>query len=159
MTPAELDFARGAIRAVRESATGRGIAGPAALRLADAADVLIEDNERMRALLILFRATVLANREWALAHGIAKEQARALLPEGLTTTRMYMVGSFRSWIHYLQQRLHPSTQAEHRPRRAARHRQDPQARAAPRRQRDALQDREMNSLIEAARAFPPKEIE
>ena len=52
--------------------------------------------------------------EWALAHGIAKEQARALLPEGLTTTRMYMVGSFRSWIHYLQQRLYPSTQAEHR---------------------------------------------
>lgn len=52
--------------------------------------------------------------EWALAHGIAKEQARALLPEGLTTTRMYMVGSFRSWVHYLQQRLHPSTQAEHR---------------------------------------------
>lgn len=50
----------------------------------------------------------------ALNLGIAKEQARALLPEGLTTTRMYMVGSMRSWIHYLQQRLHPSTQAEHR---------------------------------------------
>lgn len=67
MTPAELELARGAIRAVRESATGRGILGPAALRLADAADVLIEDNERMRALLILFRATALANRAWAVA--------------------------------------------------------------------------------------------
>jgi thymidylate synthase (FAD) len=50
----------------------------------------------------------------ALKLGIAKEQARALLPEGLTTTRMYMVGSMRSWIHYLQQRLDLSTQAEHR---------------------------------------------
>lgn len=50
----------------------------------------------------------------ALRLGIAKEQARALLPEGLTPTRMYMAGSMRSWIHYLQQRLHPSTQAEHR---------------------------------------------
>jgi len=67
MTPAELDLARGAIRAVRESATGRGIAGPAALRLADAADVLIEENERMRALLMLFRATALSNRERAVA--------------------------------------------------------------------------------------------
>ena len=50
----------------------------------------------------------------ALSQGIAKEQARALLPEGLTPTRMYMSGTFRSWIHYLQSRLDPSTQAEHR---------------------------------------------
>ncbi len=50
----------------------------------------------------------------ALEKGIAKEVARAVLPEGLTTSRLYMVGSFRSWIHYLQQRLHPSTQKEHR---------------------------------------------
>lgn len=67
MTPAELELARGAIRAVRESATGRGILGPAALRLADAADVQLAENERMRALLILFRATALANRAWAVA--------------------------------------------------------------------------------------------
>jgi len=66
MTPTELDLARGAIRAVRATASGRGIAGPAALRLADAADVLIEDNERMRALLILFRAAALSNRAWEL---------------------------------------------------------------------------------------------
>lgn len=50
----------------------------------------------------------------ALSMGIAKEQARALLPEGLTPTRMYMNGNLRSWIFYLKQRLHPSTQKEHR---------------------------------------------
>ncbi len=52
--------------------------------------------------------------ELALKKGIAKEVARALLPEGLTTTRMYMNGTIRSWVFYLQQRLHPSTQKEHR---------------------------------------------
>jgi len=50
----------------------------------------------------------------AIESGIAKEQARALLPEGLTPSRMYMNGTMRSWIHYLKQRLHPSTQKEHR---------------------------------------------
>jgi len=50
----------------------------------------------------------------ALSIGIAKEQARALLPEGLTTSRMYMNGNMRSWIHYLNSRLHSSTQKEHR---------------------------------------------
>ena len=52
--------------------------------------------------------------QWALQQGIAKEQARALLPEGLTPSRLYMNGTLRSWIHYLQSRLHPSTQKEHR---------------------------------------------
>lgn len=52
--------------------------------------------------------------QWALEQGIAKEQARALLPEGLTASRMYMNGNLRSWIHYLQVRLHDSTQKEHR---------------------------------------------
>ena len=51
---------------------------------------------------------------WALEAGIAKEQARALLPEGLTPSRLYMNGTMRSWVHYLGQRLHPSTQKEHR---------------------------------------------
>ena len=50
----------------------------------------------------------------ALLAGIAKEQARALLPEGLTMSRMYMSGSLRSWLTYLQTRLDPSTQKEHR---------------------------------------------
>jgi thymidylate synthase (FAD) len=54
------------------------------------------------------------NYEWALSKGIAKEQARALLPEGLTPSRMYMNGTMRSWIFYLKQRLDPSTQKEHR---------------------------------------------
>jgi len=52
--------------------------------------------------------------EWALEHGIAKEQARAVLPEGLTPSKMYMNGTLRSWIFYLQQRLDMSTQKEHR---------------------------------------------
>ena len=46
--------------------------------------------------------------------GIAKEQARALLPEGLTPSRLYMSGTVRSWIFYLKQRLDQSTQKEHR---------------------------------------------
>jgi thymidylate synthase (FAD) len=52
--------------------------------------------------------------EWAIERGIAKEQARALLPEGLTPSKMYANGTMRSWIHYLRQRLDPSTQREHR---------------------------------------------
>lgn len=52
--------------------------------------------------------------ERALHLGIAKEQARALLPEGLTPSRLYMNGNMRSWIFYLCQRLDPSTQKEHR---------------------------------------------
>ena len=52
--------------------------------------------------------------QWALDNGIAKECARVVLPEGLTMSRMYMKGSIRSWIHYLQVRKDPSTQKEHR---------------------------------------------
>ena len=51
---------------------------------------------------------------FAIKNGIAKEQARAVLPEGLTMSRMYMKGSLRSWIHYCQVRMDPSTQKEHR---------------------------------------------
>jgi thymidylate synthase (FAD) len=50
----------------------------------------------------------------ALAMGIAKEQARALLPEGLTVSRLYMAGTLRSWIHYCNVRTKRDTQAEHR---------------------------------------------
>ena len=50
---------------------------------------------------------------WALENGIAKEQARAVLPEGMTTTRMYMNGTLRSWIHYIQLRSANGTQKEH----------------------------------------------
>ena len=51
---------------------------------------------------------------WAIEHGIAKEQARAVLPEGLTVSKMYMAGSLRSWIHYCQLRTTAGTQKEHR---------------------------------------------
>jgi thymidylate synthase (FAD) len=50
----------------------------------------------------------------AINAGIAKEQARAVLPEGLTTSRIYMKGSIRSWLHYIEVRTDPSTQKEHR---------------------------------------------
>jgi thymidylate synthase (FAD) len=50
---------------------------------------------------------------WAIANGIAKEQARALLPEGLIMSRMYMSGTLRSWIHYIQLRSGNGTQKEH----------------------------------------------
>jgi len=51
--------------------------------------------------------------DWAIENGIAKEQARALLPEGLTKTRLYMKGSIRSWIHYIELRGANGTQKEH----------------------------------------------
>jgi thymidylate synthase (FAD) len=51
---------------------------------------------------------------WAIENGIAKEQARSVLPEGLTVSRMYMNGTLRSWIHYCQLRMGPETQKEHR---------------------------------------------
>jgi thymidylate synthase (FAD) len=50
---------------------------------------------------------------WAISKGIAKEQARALLPEGLTISRLYMNGTLRSWIHYIQLRAANGTQREH----------------------------------------------
>lgn len=55
----------------------------------------------------------LINYSWALENGIAKEQARAILPEGLTPTRMYMNGTLRSWIHYCLLRMGNGTQKEH----------------------------------------------
>ena len=50
---------------------------------------------------------------WAVEHGIAKEQARAVLPEGLTVSKLYMNGTLRSWIHYIQLRAANGTQLEH----------------------------------------------
>jgi len=51
--------------------------------------------------------------KWAIKNGIAKEQARAVLPEGLTMSRMYMNGTIRSWIHYIELRSANGTQKEH----------------------------------------------
>jgi thymidylate synthase (FAD) len=52
--------------------------------------------------------------DWAILQGIAKEQARAVLPEGITTSRLYMQGTLRSWVHYIELRSGPETQKEHR---------------------------------------------
>jgi len=51
--------------------------------------------------------------EWAIKNGIAKEQARAVLPEGLTVSRLYVNGTLRSWIHYIDLRDGNGTQKEH----------------------------------------------
>jgi len=60
---------------------------------------------------VLFR--VKQAYQWAINNGIAKEQARAVLPEGLTKSRLYMNGTLRSWIHYIQLRSANGTQKEH----------------------------------------------
>lgn len=52
--------------------------------------------------------------QWAMENGIAKEQARAVLPEGNTISRLYMAGTVRSWMHYCVLRKGPETQKEHR---------------------------------------------
>jgi thymidylate synthase (FAD) len=52
--------------------------------------------------------------EWAIKNGIAKEQARAVLPEGCTMSRLYMAGTIRSWVHYCDLRRGNGTQLEHR---------------------------------------------
>jgi thymidylate synthase (FAD) len=76
-----------------------------------------EDNEMTKSWKIkqdqLIHETKLAYK-WAIENGIAKEQARAVLPEGLTMSRMYMNGTVRDWIHYCKLRMGPETQKEHR---------------------------------------------
>jgi len=52
--------------------------------------------------------------KWAIDNGIAKEQARCVLPEGMTASRMYVNGTLRSWVHYIQLRSDNGTQKEHR---------------------------------------------
>ena len=61
----------------------------------------------------VIRASITAY-DWALDNDIAKEQARVVLPEGLTQTTMYMAGTLRSWIHYCELRTGMETQKEHR---------------------------------------------
>ena len=55
----------------------------------------------------------IAAYSWAIEQGIAKEQARAVLPEGMTESRLYMNGTLRSWVHYIQLRSGNGTQKEH----------------------------------------------
>lgn len=76
------------------------------------------DDENIKSWWIAVQDTLLESIEHyydkALQYGIAKEVARIILPEGLTKSRLYMKGSIRSWIHYLEVRLDESTQKEHR---------------------------------------------
>jgi len=76
-----------------------------------------KDNEMTKSWKIkqdqLIHETKLAYK-WAIENGIAKEQARSVLPEGLTMSRMYMNGTVRDWIHYCQLRRGNGTQKEHR---------------------------------------------
>jgi thymidylate synthase (FAD) len=58
-------------------------------------------------------ALVTKTYDWAIANGIAKEQARAILPEGNTVSRLYMNGTLRSWIHFIELRSSNGTQKEH----------------------------------------------
>ena len=57
--------------------------------------------------------SAIENYKWAVDNGIAKEQARTVLPEGNTISRLYMNGTLRSWIHYIQLRASHGTQKEH----------------------------------------------
>ena len=72
----------------------------------------IQENWKMRQSMVM--QEVLEAYNWAIANGIAKEQARAVLPEGNMESRLYMNGTIRSWIHYVELRSGPETQKEHR---------------------------------------------
>ena len=82
-----------------------------ALDMADEAQRLLAYEWERAQKRVLF--SVKQEYSWAIANGIAKEQARAVLPEGLTVSRMYMNGTVRSWIHYIMLRKENGTQKEH----------------------------------------------
>ena len=72
-------------------------------------DLIAEWNRRQAGVIETSRRAY----DWAIENGIAKEQARAVLPEGLTKTRLYMNGTLRSWVHYIELRSANGTQKEH----------------------------------------------
>ena len=74
-------------------------------------DIRIKSTWEVRQLEVIDR--VQKEYRWAIENGIAKEQARALLPEGLTMSRLYMNGTLRSWVHYIELRSANGTQKEH----------------------------------------------
>ena len=83
-------------------------------------DPSIQNNPKMQELITEWqrRQTGIINQcreayKWAVQHGIAKEQARVVLPEGLTKSRLYMNGTLRSWIHFIELRSANGTQLEH----------------------------------------------
>jgi thymidylate synthase (FAD) len=75
-------------------------------------DSLIADEWKRKQIDIIRQ--VKESYEWAIVNGIAKEQARVILPEGNTVSKMYMNGTLRSWIHYIELRSGNGTQKEHR---------------------------------------------
>jgi thymidylate synthase (FAD) len=74
-------------------------------------DPVLQENWQMQQAAV--RNAAVEAYHWALDQGIAKEQARAVLPEGLTESTLYMAGSLRSWIHYIDLRAANGTQKEH----------------------------------------------
>ena len=74
-------------------------------------DRRLNEDFRMRQMLVCRQAR--ETYEWAIENGIAKEQARAVLPEGMTVSRLYMNGTLRSWVHYIDLRSANGTQLEH----------------------------------------------
>ena len=72
-------------------------------------DLITEWNRRQAGVIETSRRAY----DWAIANGIAKEQARVVLPEGNTKTRLYMNGTLRSWVHYIELRGANGTQKEH----------------------------------------------
>jgi thymidylate synthase (FAD) len=79
------------------------------LNMAIYSDLDREWHAKQRGIIAAAKATY----NWAIENGIAKEQARVVLPEGLTKTRLYMNGTIRSWIHYIDLRGSNGTQKEH----------------------------------------------
>jgi thymidylate synthase (FAD) len=75
----------------------------------DNRELMAEWNRRQQAVIDLVKE----NYAWAIENGIAKEQARAILPEGNTVSRLYMNGTLRSWIHFIDLRSGNGTQLEH----------------------------------------------
>jgi len=75
------------------------------------------DDEQLNEVWLKFQKDVILEAtktyQWAINNGIAKEQARAVLPEGVTVSRLYMNGTLRSWVHYIQLRSANGTQKEH----------------------------------------------
>lgn len=74
-------------------------------------NAMIQDEWKQRQLELIKQVN--NTYQWAVKHGIAKEQARAVLPEGLTVSRLYMNGTLRSWIHFIDLRSSNGTQKEH----------------------------------------------
>lgn len=78
----------------------------------DTTNDMLKDEWKRRQATVTLQANDAYN--WAINNGIAKEQARCVLPEGMTQSRMYMAGTLRSWVHYIQLRAGNGTQKEHR---------------------------------------------